>query len=144
MEIASAQPVLNQDHDLMVACSCVHSKILYLIPQSMKYQIPNSQNEILPNLLGLIKLEDITLSEFEGFLKAEIILSENLSARTKFSVKYILKTHQIALGHLYSFAGKYREVNISKGGFPFASARFLPGTMESFENEILSKLPNKY
>ena len=110
----------------------------------MKYNLPNDQSEILPNLLGLKSSEEIELSEFEGFLKAEIQLTESLSGRTKFNIAYILKTHKLAIGHLYSFAGKYRDVNISKGGFPFAASRFLPETMQTFEKEILSKLPNKY
>jgi len=42
------------------------------------------------------------------------------------------------------FAGKYRDVNVSKGGFPFAAARFLPEIMKTFEIEILSNLPNIY
>jgi len=37
----------------------------------MKYQIPNNQAEILPNILGLKTAKEIALSEFEGFLKAE-------------------------------------------------------------------------
>jgi len=50
----------------------------------------------------------------------------------------------MALGNVYEFAGKYREVNMSKGGFPFAAARFLSQSMQAFEQEILSKLPHKY
>ena len=61
-----------------------------------------------------------------------------------FTISYILKIHKLSLGHLYSFAGRYRDVNISKGGFPFAASRFLPATMKSFEEEILDNLPNKY
>lgn len=110
----------------------------------MKYQTPNTQNEILPNLPGLTQLEEILLFEFEGFLQAEIILTEELTARTKLNLKYILRIHKLALGHLYFFAGKYREVNLSKGGFPFAAAKFLPETMNAFQVETLSKLPNKY
>ena len=110
----------------------------------MKYDSPNNQAEILPNLLGLKTVEEIGLSEFEGFLKAEIELTEKLTTRTKFTATYILKIHKLALGHLYSFAGKYRDVNISKGGFPFAAARFLPESMKSFEDEILSQLQNRY
>ncbi|MFA6260140.1 MAG: Fic family protein [Bacteroidia bacterium] len=106
----------------------------------MKYQAPDSQSEFLPNLLNLKSVEEIALSEFEGFLKAEIVLTEKLSDKTKFNVKYILQIHKLALGHLYAFAGKYRDVNLSKGGFPFAAARFLPETMETFEKEVLSKL----
>lgn len=33
---------------------------------------------------------------------------------------------------------------MSKAGFPFAAAKFLPETMAEFEKEILSKLKNKY
>lgn len=110
----------------------------------MKYESPDSQSEILPNLLGLKSSEEIALSEFEGFLKAEIVLTEALTKRSKFSVAYILRIHRLALGHLYAFAGKYRDVNISKGGFPFAAARFLHQTMQAFDEEVLQKLPNKY
>ena len=110
----------------------------------MKYDFPDNQDEILPNIPGLKSLEDIALSEFEGFLKAEIQLTENLTDKTKFNGSYVLKIHKLALGHLYSFAGKYRDVNMSKGGFTFAAARFLPETMKTFESEILSNLPVKY
>ena len=84
------------------------------------------------------------MSEFEGFLKSEIVLTEKLSSNTKFDTKYILQIHKLALGHLYAFAGKYRDVNLSKGGFPFASARFLAETMTNFDHEILSRLRNDY
>ncbi len=110
----------------------------------MKYQTPNNQSEILPNLLGLKSVEDIALSEFEGFLKAEIMLTEKLSSRTKFDVSYILKIHKLSLGHLYSFAGKYRDVNLSKGGFPFAAAKFLNETMNTFNEDVLSKQAKEY
>ncbi|MCW3128031.1 MAG: cell filamentation protein Fic [Bacteroidetes bacterium] len=110
----------------------------------MKYQTPDDQSEILPNLLNLTSKEDIGLSEFEGFLNAEIVFSEKISRRTKFNLKYIHKLHELALGHLYSFAGKYRDVNISKGGFPFAAAKFLPSTMLDFERNLLNPLPNNY
>ena len=110
----------------------------------MKYNIPNSESEILPNLPGLTAANEIALSEFEGFLRAEILFTEKLSLRTKFSVSYIKKLHKTALQHLYSFAGKYRDVNMSKAGFPFPAAKFLAKSMDEFDMEILLKLPNKY
>ncbi len=110
----------------------------------MKYDLPQHQDEVLPNLLGLKSIEEIGLAEFEGFLKAEIMLTETLSTKTKFKIQYILKIHKLSLGHLYSFAGKFRDVNLSKGGFPFAAARFLPETMRTFDEDILSRLPNNY
>jgi cell filamentation protein len=110
----------------------------------MKYEISDNQGEILPNLLGLKTSDEIGVSEFEGFLTAEIFLTEKLTTKTKFTEKYIKQIHKKALGHLYSFAGKYRDVNMSKGGFPFAAAKFLPETMAQFDNEILSILPSSY
>jgi len=110
----------------------------------MKYELPDSQKEVLPNLLGITSIEALGLSEFEGFLKAEIVFTEKLTKRTKFSVSYFLEVHKIALGHLYSFAGELRSVNMSKGGFLFAAAQYLPETMKQFESDILSKLPDTY
>lgn len=110
----------------------------------MKYDIPEGQAEILPNKLGLQKPEEIDIAEFEGFLEAEILLTERLSSKTKFDAKYILKIHKLALSHLYTFAGRYRNVNLSKGGFHFSSALYLPQSMQAFEDEILSQLPSVY
>ena len=110
----------------------------------MKYQIPYDQNEYLPNRLGLHSPEAIALAEFDGFLKAEVMLTEELTNRTKFTISFIQKAHKLALGDLYSFAGKWRDVNLSKGGFVFPMAQFLPTIMNSFETAILAKLPNRY
>jgi cell filamentation protein len=110
----------------------------------MKYHTPADQDEILPNIPGYKTLEEITISEFEGFVSAEIILTERLTQRTKFNCAYILSIHKMALAHLYPFAGKYRDVNMSKGGFQFAAARFLPQTMAAFEQNILKVLPGSY
>lgn len=109
-----------------------------------KYTTNGEESEQLPNLLGLTRQEEIAEAEFEGFLTAEIMLTEQLTSRTRFDSKYIRSIHRLALGHLYTFAGKYRTVNMSKGGFLFPAARFIPQSMQVFEDEVLSKLPDKY
>lgn len=110
----------------------------------MKYDIPKGQAEILPNKLGLKKAEDIAISEFDGFLEAEILLTESLGSKTRFTTEYILNIHKLALNHLYSFAGKYRNVNLSKSGFQFSPALYLSQSMKEFNDEILLKLPDTY
>jgi len=110
----------------------------------MKYQISYDQNEGLPNKLGLTSLDSLALAEFEGFLKAELILTEKLTYKTRFDYKFIQKIHLLALGNVYDFAGKWRTVNLSKGGFVFASAQFLPQTMQTFDAEFLKTLPTSY
>ena len=45
---------------------------------------------------------------------------------------------------MYTFAGRWRDVNLSKGGFVFPMAQFLPTIMNSFQANILAPLPNRY
>lgn len=47
--------------------------------------------------------------------------------------------HKIWLYGIYPFAGKFRTVNMSKGGFPFAAAPYITDAMFSFERNYLSK-----
>jgi cell filamentation protein len=109
-----------------------------------KYVSSPEEGELFPNLLNLINRDEIDKAEFEGFLLAELSLTEELTSRTKFNIKYIKGIHKLSLGHLYSFAGKFRTVNMSKGGFLFPAAKFISQNMDNFENEILLKLPAKY
>lgn len=109
-----------------------------------RYITNENEQEILPNLSGFTTRDEIAEAEFEGFLMAEIILTEQLTLQTKFDCKYIQNIHKLALRELYSFAGKYRTVNMSKGGFLFPTARFIPESMVNLEKQILHRLPDLY
>lgn len=109
-----------------------------------RYSTNGEEGEILHNLLGLTDEEAIHNAEFEGFLTAEILFTENLTPKTKFTIKYICDIHRTALKELYSFAGHFRSVNVSKGGFVFPAGRFTPDNMRIFEEEILAHLPDHY
>ena len=110
----------------------------------MKYDLSNEEGEVLPNLLGLTTAWEVGEAEYEGFLRAEILLSRSLTDRTRFNLTYLYEIHRLALAHLYSFAGKSRQVNLSKGGFVFPAARFLDNSLQEFERNILNNLPNQY
>lgn len=122
----------------------VQSGTARLTLSSMKYDLPDDQGEVLPNLLGLSDQRAVELSEAEGFLRAEIMLYDELDDATTFDLAYLLRMHQLALGHLYAFAGKLRAVNLSKGGFNFPSARYPEDTMRDFDQRALLPLPNVY
>jgi cell filamentation protein len=109
-----------------------------------KYLSSPDEGELFPNLLNLSSRDEIDKAEFEGFLLAEMTLTEELNSRSKFNIKYIRRIHKLSLGHLYSFAGKFRTVNMSKGGFLFPAAKFISQNMDNFETEILLCLPAKY
>ena len=111
-----------------------------------KYSTPSNESDdyVLRNLLGLSTKEEIDAEEFNGFFLAQFELLDTLSDETRFTKEYILNMHRLALGNLYSFAGKLRTVNVSKGGFLFPSAKFLDTAFNDFDMSILAELPDKY
>lgn len=109
----------------------------------MKYSIPKSENDILPNKLGLTNPERIAEEEYRGFLRAEIKFESELDKLKKFDWSMISEIHRIALNHLYEFAGELRQVNMSKGGFTFPTAQFLSSNIQEFEVEFLSNIPKQ-
>jgi cell filamentation protein len=104
-----------------------------------KYTVPDNETEgkVLLNLLNLTITEEVDESEFLGFVHAQQKAIDELSEDTVFDVSYLYNLHKDALGHLYSFAGKLRTVNMSKGNFAFAPASFIPQAMKDFETEFL-------
>tara|TARA_R110002124_G_scaffold183735_3_gene351189 strand:+ start:1438 stop:2022 length:585 start_codon:yes stop_codon:yes gene_type:complete len=109
----------------------------------MKYHTPQSEDEILPNKLGLTDLLKIAEEEYRGFLRAEIKFGSELDEITVFDWKLISSIHKVAFDHLYEFAGKLRTVNMSKDGFMFPAAKFLPVIIREFEVEFLSAKPEQ-
>ena len=63
----------------------------------------------------------------------------NLAESTVFDENYLKELHRKTFNRLYDFAGKYRNVNISKGNTNFCQVRFL----EQTSREIFSKLKNE-
>jgi cell filamentation protein len=107
----------------------------------MKYGVPDDESEVLPNLLGLTSLIAVQQAETEGFLLAERDLLDELRTDQTFDTAYIQSIHRRALGKVYGFAGQYRSVNLSKGGFTFPATRFLPQSMTQLEQQMLLTLP---
>jgi len=110
----------------------------------MKYYTPKSEDEILPNKLGLNDPEKIAEEEYRGFLRAEIKLESELDDIGQFKWNVISSIHKTAFEHLYEFAGRLRQVNISKGGFMFPAAKYLPTAVEEFEKVFLNPLPDSF
>ena len=57
----------------------------------------------------------------------------------RFTSETICHIHHMWMGSIYAWAGHYRQVNMSKGGFPFASPAFMPKLMAEFEQNVLLK-----
>jgi len=59
--------------------------------------------------------------------------------RHRFTADDICEIHKGWLGEIYDWAGVYRQVNVSKGDFPFAAAARVPSLMEEFERGALAR-----
>ena len=69
-------------------------------------------------------------SKTKAYALFESSLLDSIEVGTVNGLKQI---HGYLFGGLYDFAGKIRTVNISKGGFKFAAAEFLPETLDQIE-----------
>jgi len=98
---------------------------------------PGSRGRVLKNLPGIKKKREIDLLEAEeqGRILVKIVGKYDISHR--FTAKDICAMHKAWLGSIYSWAGKYRAVNISKDGFSFAAAQHIPSLMQELEKGAL-------
>jgi cell filamentation protein len=110
----------------------------------MKYHTSKSEGEILPNKLGLIDPVKIAEEEYRGFLRAEIKFESEIDSISKYDWNLISSIHQTAFMHLYEFAGELRQVNLSKDGFMFPAAMFLPTAIKDFEKEFFKPFSESF
>ena len=103
---------------------------------------------ILPNKLGISnKIELAKIEEKITKQKAkELFDSKDISKIEIGSFKGLSYIHHYLFKDIYSFAGKIRDVNISKGNFRFASAMYLKQALKEIDkmaqssfNEIVEK-----
>ncbi|MBS1552231.1 MAG: Fic family protein [Bacteroidetes bacterium] len=113
---------------------------------SSKYQLntesefqQGTRNKILKNIPGVKKKSEIDKMEIEAYINAENILIRKYDKDHRFDSNDIHYINKIFLGKIYDWAGKLRDVNISKGGFLFTSAFALPQALNEFEINVLKK-----
>lgn len=100
---------------------------------------PGSHGRVLKNKLGIIRKREMDEVETREHFRTLNIFLETYDNKHRFTAKDICHMHKTWLENIYSWAGNYRQVNISKGGFTFAMAMQIPKLMEQFEQGPLSK-----
>ncbi len=100
---------------------------------------PGSNNEVLKNYLGIKSKEQMGLLEAQELKRTEIELADIYESTHQFTVNDICNIHELWLGDIYPCAGKFRTVNMSKDGFPFAAADRIQSLMIQFEKDCLSQ-----
>ena len=112
----------------------------YTTNHLIESQFENGSNgRVLKNLLGIKRKREMDALEATNLFKATVWAIQHYSADYRFTAQDINLLHQQWLGTIYPWAGVYRQVNISKGGFPFAMAAHIPRLITEFERDILAK-----
>jgi len=100
---------------------------------------PGSNDQVLKNRLGITSPQAMDDAEARALEQAVLELVGNYDERHRFTAADICKMHKNWLGEIYEWAGAYRQVNISKGDFPFAAAARVPALMAEFEKTVLAR-----
>lgn len=98
-----------------------------------------SDEQVLRNRLGIKspkKMDDIETRALE---RTMVELVGKYDAEHRFTATDIREMHKCWLGEIYEWAGEYRQVNVSKGEFPFAAAARAPDLMLEFEKGVLAR-----
>ena len=101
---------------------------------------PGSNGLVLKNKCGIVDPQEMADLEQELLfeLYKEIVEDPSIKSRCLHTAE-ITEWHRRWLGNLYFWAGKERTVNLTKGGFAFASAHVLPELRESFQAQQLDR-----
>lgn len=100
---------------------------------------PDSRGRVLRNLLGITRARDMALAESQALALAQEQAVEIYSEDQRFTAQDICGLHRLWLADIYAWAGRYRNVNMAKGGFPFAAAQQIPRLMREFEHSVLER-----
>jgi cell filamentation protein, protein adenylyltransferase len=98
---------------------------------------PGSRGKVLKNLLGIKRKREMDDFEAREQLRALRELIAIYDEAHVFTAADVCNIHRTWLAPIYSWAGEYRQVNVSKDDFPFAAAREIPKLMAELEKRPL-------
>lgn len=99
---------------------------------------PGSRGRVLANRLGIVRVRDMQVAETGALLQLTDDLLGEVTETQRFTADDLRAWHARWLGSIYAWAGNYRQVNMSKDGFPFAAARLLPRLMADYSRTVLA------
>ncbi len=100
---------------------------------------PGSRGRVLRNRLGIKTKREMDRLEAVALARAMDLLVRTYDREHRFSASDICHFHKVWLDEIYEWAGNYRQVNLSKGGFTFAMAAQIPVLMHRFEENVLRR-----
>ena len=98
---------------------------------------PGSRGRVLRNKLDLVSPREMDRAEYEALLRAQTAALGGVTPGTRFTARLLCRLHGDWLGEIYAWSGQYRTVDVSKDGFSWPPAAFVPQNMDSLENGLL-------
>ena len=98
---------------------------------------PGSRGRVLRYRLGIRRKGDMDVAEYEALLRTQDAYLERINAETQFTAALIRQIHRDWLGDIFEWAGAYRPVELSKGGFRWPPAHLVAENMARFEAGML-------
>src|ERR1700744_5597409 len=86
---------------------------------------PGSRGRVLRNLMGIKSKRVMDQTETVALLRAQQQYISIVTELTHFTAAFICQMHREWLGGIYGWAGKYRTVEMSKGGFTWPPAHLV-------------------
>ncbi|MDQ2688525.1 MAG: Fic family protein [Armatimonadota bacterium] len=100
---------------------------------------PGSRGRVLRNLRGITRKRDMDQAEYEALLRAQGQWLNRVTPATRFTAQTLGRMHTDWLGEIYEWAGKYRSVDVAKGGFTWPPAVRVAENMAAFERGLLAR-----
>lgn len=100
---------------------------------------PGSRRRVLKNLLGIKssrRMDDVEAAALKTAMESFVATYDE---QHRFTADDVCEMHRRWLGGIYAWAGQYRQVNVSKGGFPFAAASRVPALMDDYGRKVLAR-----
>jgi cell filamentation protein, protein adenylyltransferase len=94
---------------------------------------PGSRRRVLKNLLGIKRKHEMDRVEGREQIRALEELTATYDKDHRFTAADVCRIHRTWLGSVYSWAGQYRQVDLSRDEFRFANAAWIPKLMAEFE-----------
>ena len=96
---------------------------------------PGSRGRVLRNLKGIRSKREMDQAEIDALVRVQGDYLEKIGPETVITAEMICRMHRDWLGELYGWAGRYRTVDMSKGGFTWPPAMRVEQNMALIERE---------
>ena len=100
---------------------------------------PGSRGRVLRNLAGITRKREMDRAEYEALVAAQTAFLPRVREDTRFTAALLCEMHRLWLGGIYAWAGRYRTVEMSKGGFTWPPAFRVEANMEYMETQALTR-----